>query len=111
MALTVKGDALYNLGNFEHALLSYQRAIKLATTKDREGLAARIARSELAITNAVGPTASQYFKQLDRFLRQMPANIMGMPWFKLRMVVAKESNEAKRQSRVNHAIKLLFYVS
>ena len=32
-ALTVKGDALYNLGNFEHALLNYHRALRHASTK------------------------------------------------------------------------------
>jgi predicted negative regulator of RcsB-dependent stress response len=32
-ALTVKGDALYNLGNFEHALLNYHRAIRNSSTK------------------------------------------------------------------------------
>ena len=31
--LTVKGDALFSLGNSEHALLSYHRAVKLANTK------------------------------------------------------------------------------
>ncbi len=29
----VKGDALYSLGNFEHALLNYHRAEKYASTK------------------------------------------------------------------------------
>jgi predicted negative regulator of RcsB-dependent stress response len=32
-ALTVKGDALYNLGNFEHALLNYHRAMKHSSSK------------------------------------------------------------------------------
>jgi hypothetical protein len=32
-ALTVKGDALYNMGNFEHALLNYHRAIRNSSTK------------------------------------------------------------------------------
>ena len=32
-ALTVKGDALYNLGNFEHALLNYHRAVRNSSTK------------------------------------------------------------------------------
>ena len=32
-ALTVKGDALYNLGNFEHALLNYHRAMRSSSTK------------------------------------------------------------------------------
>ena len=33
IAINVKGDALYNLGNFEHALVNYYRAVKIATTK------------------------------------------------------------------------------
>ena len=32
-ALTVKGDALYSLGNFEHAILNYHRAIKHSSSK------------------------------------------------------------------------------
>ena len=32
-ALAVRGDALYNLGNFEHALLNYHRAKKRAKLK------------------------------------------------------------------------------
>jgi hypothetical protein len=32
-ALTVKGDALYNMGNFEHALLNYHRAVRNSSTK------------------------------------------------------------------------------
>ena len=31
--LTVKGDALFSLGNSEHALLSYHRAARIAQTK------------------------------------------------------------------------------
>ena len=31
--LTVKGDALFSLGNSEHALLSYHRAARIAETK------------------------------------------------------------------------------
>ena len=32
-ALTIKGDALYNLGDFEHSLLSYHRAFNHINTK------------------------------------------------------------------------------
>ena len=32
-ALTVKGEALYNMGDFEHALVSFHRAMKTASTK------------------------------------------------------------------------------
>ena len=35
-ALIVKGDALYNLGNFEHALVNYHRAKKNAKIKVRK---------------------------------------------------------------------------
>jgi len=31
----VKGDALYNLGNFEHALLNFYRAVRVSRTKVR----------------------------------------------------------------------------
>ena len=32
-ALTVKGEALYKMGDFEHALVSFHRATKFASTK------------------------------------------------------------------------------
>ena len=32
-ALTVKGEALYNMGDFEHALVCFHRAKKTASTK------------------------------------------------------------------------------
>ena len=32
-ALLIKGDAQYNLGDFEHSLISYYRALKHSTTK------------------------------------------------------------------------------
>ena len=32
-ALTVKGEALYNMGDFEHALVCFHRAMKTASTK------------------------------------------------------------------------------
>jgi tetratricopeptide (TPR) repeat protein len=32
-ALIIKGDAQYNLGDFEHSLISYYRALKHSTTK------------------------------------------------------------------------------
>ena len=34
-ALAIRGDALYNLGNFEHSLLNYHRAKKNAKIKVR----------------------------------------------------------------------------
>ena len=95
-ALIVKGDALYNLGNFEHALLCFHRASKNATSKEKVGIGQRITRCELAIFNAVGPTASSYFKNLDKFLYKIPSNIMGLPWFQLKRVVDANA----RQSRV-----------
>ena len=32
-ALTVKGEALYNMGDFEHALVCFHRAMKNANTR------------------------------------------------------------------------------
>ena len=32
-ALTLKADALYNMGDFEHALLNYYRALKNANSR------------------------------------------------------------------------------
>jgi len=32
-ALTLKADSLYNMGDFEHALLNYHRALKTANSR------------------------------------------------------------------------------
>jgi hypothetical protein len=40
-----------------------------------------VTRTEIAILNAVGPNASRYFRNLQKFLNTIPNNIMGLPWF------------------------------
>ena len=67
-ALAVKAEALYNMGNFEHALLCFHRALRSSTVRERAGLKHGIKRTELAVTNAVGTEAGQYFRHLDDIL-------------------------------------------
>jgi hypothetical protein len=49
--------------------------------QEREELRLRVTRTEIAILNAVGPNASRYFRNLQKFLNTIPNNIMGLPWF------------------------------
>ena len=58
-------------------------------------------RTEIAIFNAVGPSASRYFRNLDRFLNKIPNNIMGLPWFQLKNVVDNEAPERFKQSKAS----------
>lgn len=97
-ALTVRGDALYNLGNFEHALINYHRAKKYAKFKEKGGIFERIGRTELAVSNAVGPSAAHYFKHLDKFLYKIPSNIMGLPIFSLLNKTESGNTECTRVS-------------
>ncbi|TRY79374.1 hypothetical protein TCAL_09828, partial [Tigriopus californicus] len=61
-AYLVKGDALYHLGDFEHALVYYNRALfKSCTTKEDEAVRFGISRAEKAIDNALGPQAISHF--------------------------------------------------
>ena len=98
-ALIVKGDALYNLGNFEHALVNYHRAKKNAKIKEKHELELRLMRTEMALSNAVGPSASVYFKHLEKFLFKIPTNIMGLPFFKLQKVMESSSAKNKFQDK------------
>ena len=45
----------------------------------------------MAVSNAVGPSASNYFKHLEKFLYRIPSNIMGLPIFQL--IKITDSNE------------------
>ena len=50
----------------------------------------RIHRTELAVSNAVGPTASHYYKHLEKFLFKIPEDIIGLPIFQL--IKIKDAN-------------------
>ena len=90
-ALAVKADALYNMGNFEHALVNLHMALRHSTTREKEKLNESIKRTELAVLNAVGPQVSHYFKSLDKILVHITkTNILGMPWHKVKNVVASK---------------------
>ena len=94
-ALTVRGDAMYNLGNFEYALINYHRAKKYAKFKEKQSIFDRIGRTELAVSNAVGPAAAHYFRHLEKFLYKVPSNIMGLPLFSLLNRVESNNESTK----------------
>ena len=71
--------------------------------QERQGIMDRLSRTELAVSNAVGPAAAQYFKHLEKFLYRIPSNIMGLPIFQL--IKVTESN-AKSQQVSKHFIKV-----
>ena len=56
-------------------------------------------RTEMALSNAVGPSASVYFKHLDKFLFKIPTNIMGLPFFKLQKVMECPASKSKLQDK------------
>ena len=92
-ALAVKADAEYNLGNFEHALLYYNRAFRTASVREKDELQKGIKRTELAVMNAVGPQVGHYFNNMDQILPYMPNNLMAMPWKKVKLMVAVKENK------------------
>ena len=94
-ALIVRGDALYNLGNFEKALMNYHRAKKNAKIKEKVDITKRVALTELAVSNAVGQAATHYFRHLDKFLYKIPPSIMGLPIFQLIKMSDDGSEKAK----------------
>jgi hypothetical protein len=70
-------------------------------SQERDDLRLRVARTENAVCNAVGPNASRYFGHLEKFLNRIPKNIMGLPWFQLKTVVDTEAPERFKQSKVS----------
>ena len=78
-ALAVKADALYNMGDFEHALMNFYKALRTSTTREKERLNHKIKRTELAVLNSVGPQVAHYFRNLDKILVHIPTNIMEVP--------------------------------
>ena len=69
--LYIKGDALYNLGNFEHALVFYYRALKRsASNNEEEAVRNRISRATKAIDNAIGIKASRHFMAMPAVLNK-----------------------------------------
>ena len=103
-ALIVRGDALYNLGNFETALINYHRAKKEAKIKEKQSILSRIHRTELAVSNAVGPTASHYYKHLEKFLFKIPEDIIGLPIFQL--IKIKDANI--ESTKIKETTNLMF---
>ena len=93
-ALAVKADALYNMGDFEHALMNFYKALRTSTTREKEQLNHKIKRTELAVLNSVGPQVAHYFRNLDKILVHIPTNIMGMPWHKVKNIVATKDTKA-----------------
>ena len=80
---------MYNMGNFEHSLVNFHKAMRYSTTREKGKLSRCIERTELAVLNAVGPQVSHYFKNLDKILVHITkTNILGLPWHKVRNVCA-----------------------
>ena len=118
--LYIKGDALYNLGNFEHALVFYYRALKRsASNNEEEAVRNRINRATKAIDNAIGIKASRHFMAMPAVLNKyntraklffhqnnfcfnfrIPSTIFGMPWHELRTHYSQNA-----ETKVNKAAK------
>lgn len=70
-AYLVKGDALYHLGDFEHALVYYNRALfRSCTTKEDEAIRFGISRAEKAIDNALGIQAISHFLTMRALIQR-----------------------------------------
>ncbi|XP_040572405.1 outer dynein arm-docking complex subunit 4 isoform X2 [Lepeophtheirus salmonis] len=65
-AFGIKGDALYNLGQFEHALLNYHRGMRHATAKEKINLNQKMNRVEAAVWNALGEPSNRHFLNLEK---------------------------------------------
>ncbi len=100
-----KGDALYNLGEFEHALVCYHRALRRkrwqlsgapfqvhghttglggCTTKEEELVRIGIGRAVEAVDNALGGVkADEHFDSLKTYVHRIPEAVFDMTWREL----------------------------
>jgi tetratricopeptide (TPR) repeat protein len=78
LALHVKADALYHLGNFEHALVFYHRGLRYST-QDPEIFRLGIRRAMKAIKNAIGPKVMDYFNTMSEIVQIIPQSVLAQP--------------------------------
>lgn len=78
LALHVKADALYHLGNFEHALVFYQRGLR-NSTQNPEIFRLGIKRATKAIKNAIGPKVLDYFNTMSEVVSIIPQEVLALP--------------------------------
>ena len=55
--------------------------------------------AELGVMNAVGSTKTQYFRNLNNIIDQMPVNLMGIPWYKLKDYIDKNETYTERKKK------------
>ena len=91
LALHVKADALYHLGNFEHALVFYQRGLR-NSTQDPEIFRLGIRRATKAIKNAIGPKVLDYFNTMSDIVSIIPQSVLAQPPHQ----ISKFSKEEKK---------------
>ena len=53
--------------------------------------------AELGVMNAVGSTKTPYFRDLNKIVNQMPVNLMGIPWYKLKDYIEKDETCVSRK--------------
>ena len=75
------------------------RALKTSNVRDRLSLRQGIKLAELGVLNAVGSTTIQYFRNLDRIIKLMPVNIMGLPWYKLKDRVDRQETRISKKRK------------
>lgn len=78
LALHVKADALYHLGNFEHALVFYQRGYR-NSTQNPEIFRLGIKRATKAIKNAIGAQVQDYFNTMSDIVSIIPQSVLAQP--------------------------------
>ena len=72
IALYSKGEAMYNLCDFEHSLIFFHRSLRHCPTKEKNMIIQKISRADMAIRNVVGQGNIVHFEAL----REMSDSIM-----------------------------------
>ena len=67
-ALTVKGEALYNMGDFEHALVCFHKAMRTASTKVILDVLPRTVKCSLCYIFIVVIVTISFFRRAINFI-------------------------------------------
>ena len=99
-ALIVRAEALYSLGDYEHALVSFYRASRSADTgllmAEKEAIKVGIRRAEEAIINTVGTAADCFFRSIDTVLKQVPDSFLKASWWELKPLIRAQGSLGPR---------------
>ena len=94
-ALIVQAGAMYAMGDFEHALVSYHKASSVSNLlmREREEILEGIRQSEEAIRKVLDPNS--VFKNLDACTKSLGNSFLNLPLYEFKSVLVNKAAETR----------------